>query len=87
MKPLALAGLRAFRLQLAPRPRPAGRCLRAGASYRRRLVGTGERAAFLGRYAHGAKLTVRSAKPPVAAASTASPAAPPLFVAAEPIRR
>ena len=33
------------------------------------------------------KLTARSAKPPAAPTSTASPAMPPLFVAAEPIRR
>ena len=33
------------------------------------------------------KLTARSAKPTVAPTSSASPAVPPLFVAAEPIRR
>ena len=52
------------------------------------LVGAGQRAAVLGRNAHGAQApgSLREAAG-CDATSTASPAVPPLFVAAEPIRR
>ena len=89
MKPPALAAFVVFGCSLAlPAAAAPGDVYVPAHRTAERLVGAGERAAVLGRNRMVRKLPARTAKPAAATApSTASPAVPPLFVAAEPIRR